>query len=169
MARPGNRRTGVEEDGAGYLCEVAVVATENNTIVTNTPCPTANFVGRSSTSSYTITLTNQGQTYLISTPDSQVDPTGADDATGTLITSDKPVAVFAGNKLANVPYAICCANPLVQEQLPVESWGKQALALSFTNRLNGDSYRVLAAYLDTLVLTKPEYHCGTIGDTHYIG
>jgi hypothetical protein len=34
-------------------------------------------------------------------------------------------------------------NPLEQEQLPVDSWGKQALALSFAGRTNGDTYRVL--------------------------
>jgi len=42
-------------------------------------------------------------------------------------------------------------NPLMQEQLPVESWGTQTLGLSFAGRTNGDSYRVLAAFSNTVV------------------
>ena len=39
----------------------------------------------------------------------------------------------------------------MQEQLPVDTWGTQALALSFAGRTGGDSYRVLAAYSNTVV------------------
>jgi hypothetical protein len=39
----------------------------------------------------------------------------------------------------------------VQQQLPVDTWGEQALALSFAGRSNGDSYRVLAAYSNTVI------------------
>jgi hypothetical protein len=42
-------------------------------------------------------------------------------------------------------------NPLVQEQLPVDTWGTLTLGLSFAGRTNGDSYRVLAAYSNTVV------------------
>jgi hypothetical protein len=152
MARPGNIRQGY--DSFGFFGEVAIVAAVDNTTVMITPSPTANFVGHSDTNTFSIVLTNQGQVYLITTPNFFGDITGSDDPTGTLVNSDKPVAVFAGTDLANVPYAYCCANPLMQQQLPVESWGKQSLALSFTNRLNGDTYRVLAAYPDTVVLTN---------------
>lgn len=43
------------------------------------------------------------------------------------------------------------ANPLVQEQMSVETWGKQALAMGFAGRQKGDLYRVLAAYSNTVV------------------
>ncbi len=36
-------------------------------------------------------------------------------------------------------------NPLVQEQLPVESWGTNVVAMSFAGRTNIDLYRVLTA------------------------
>jgi IgGFc binding protein len=42
-------------------------------------------------------------------------------------------------------------NPLVQEQLPVEQWGTNVVSLSFAGRLNGDTYRILAAYSNTVV------------------
>ena len=74
------------------------------------------------------------------------------DVTGTMVTSDKPIAVFAGANVAEVPDGNAEApNPLVQEQLPVEQWGTNVLAISFAGRTNGDTYRVLAAYDDTLV------------------
>jgi hypothetical protein len=60
--------------------------------------------------------------------------------------------VFAGATLAGVPDGgTPTANPLMQEQMPVESWGKQVLALSFACLSGGDTYRVLSAYSNTVV------------------
>jgi hypothetical protein len=74
------------------------------------------------------------------------------DLTGLRIASDKPIAVFAGAKWACMPDGATAAyNPVVQEQLPVEDWGTMALALSFAGRTNGDNFRVLAAYDNTMV------------------
>jgi hypothetical protein len=75
------------------------------------------------------------------------------DLTGLRITADKPIAVFAGAEEAYMPpYANAYAyNPVVQEQVPVEDWGTMALALSFAGRTNGDNFRVLAAYDNTMV------------------
>lgn len=130
--------------------EFGIVATANNTTVTITPSPTADLAG--SLWNNPITL-QQGQTYQINS----IDPsgTGIDDVTGTRVTSDKPIAVFAGASAAFLPVAdgnvAAAGNPLMQEQLPVESWGTQTLGLSFAGRTNGDSYRVLAAYNNTVV------------------
>jgi hypothetical protein len=130
---------------AGYAnSQLAIVATADNTTVTITPSPTADFAGH--TNAYTETL-QQGETYQINGSNY------TNDVTGTLITSDEPIGVFAGAGLAWVPDTNTAAgNPLLQEQLPVDSWGTQALALSFAGRTNGDSYRVLAAYNDTVVI-----------------
>jgi hypothetical protein len=90
----------------------------------------------------------QGQTYQVGT--SEYDYTG--DVTGTWVASDKPIALFAGASVAFVPDPnTWSGNPLVQEQLPVDTWGTQALALSFAGRTNGASYRVLAAYSNTVI------------------
>jgi IgGFc binding protein len=43
------------------------------------------------------------------------------------------------------------ANPLCQQQLPVEQWGTNVVSLSFAGRTGGDTYRVLAAYTNTVV------------------
>jgi hypothetical protein len=136
MARPA--------DVAGGSSEFAIVATMDGTTVWITPSPTADLWDHG-TNAYSTNL-DQGETY-------QIDSSNlTDDVTGTLVTSDKPVGVFAGASIAFVPDARYVeANPLVQEQLPVDSWGTNALALSFAGRLNGDSYRVLAANGNTVV------------------
>ena len=123
--------------------ELAVVATVDNTTVTITPSPTADLAGHAT--NYTETM-QAGQTYQI------YGQNDADDVTGTLVTSDKPVGVFAGASGAFVPAATnAFANPLVQEQMPVDAWGTQVLSVGFAVRAYGDSYRVLAAYTNTVV------------------
>jgi hypothetical protein len=139
--------------------QFAIVATADNTTVTNTPSPTAHLYGH--TNAYTKIL-QQGETYQINSTDMM------GDVTGTWITSDKPVAVFAGAGCAWVPDANYYAgDPLVQEQLPVDTWGKQALALSFAGRQYGDTYRVLAAYSNTVVLVNGVV-AGTIQAGEYL-
>ena len=128
--------------------QFAIVATADDTTVTITPSPTANLGGY--TNAYAKTL-QQGQTYQIS------DSSDEHDLTGTWIASDKPVGVFAGANLALVPDGnVSYENPLVQEQMPVDSWGTNVLALSFAGRLYGDTYRVLAAYSNTVVTITGE-------------
>ena len=123
--------------------QLAIVATADNTTVTITPSPTANLAGSLWTNSFTL---QQGGMCQIQSRDY------LGDVTGTWIASDKPIAVFAGAFLADVPDGgTPAANPLVQEQLPVNIWGRQVLALSFAGRFNGDTYRVLAAYSNTVV------------------
>ncbi len=136
--------------------QFAIVATVNNTTVHIAPSPTADLYGH--TNAYTKNL-QQGQTYQIRS----TDKTG--DVTGTWITSDKPIGVFAGANIAWVPdINSAAANPLVQEQLAVETWGKQALTLSFAGRSKGDTYRVLAAYNNTVVFTN-----GVAAETNQAG
>ena len=128
-----------------YLSQFAVVATENNTSVTITPSSTANLLG--STTNLTL---QEGQSYQ-----NRSSASGSD-VTGTRIESDKPIAVFAGARFAYVPAntETEAANPVVQQQLPVDWWGTNALGLSFAGRTDGDTYRVLAAYNDTVVWTN---------------
>ena len=99
--------------GANQLSpsEFSIVATTDNTTNWITPSSNANLAD-GHTGTYSVVL-NRGQTYL------NYSSNGAGDVTGTRIQSDKPVAVFAGADLADVPDANTQAqNPLMQEQLP---------------------------------------------------
>jgi IgGFc binding protein len=129
---------------SGFPSEVdrstfGIVAVEDNTTVTVTPSETAQLADM-------VIELQQGQTYQLNSDDY------SGDVTGTWVTSDKPICVFAGDTEAYVPNGnVQSGNPLMQEQLPVDSWGTQALSLSFAGRSNGDVYRVLAAYSNTTV------------------
>jgi IgGFc binding protein len=126
--------------------ELAVVGTATNTTVWITPSAAANLTN-GQTTTYSITL-NQGQTYQIDSSDY----TG--DVTGTTVTSTKPIAVFAGANLAYVPGIYTTSgNPLEQEQLPVNDWGTNVVAMGFAGRLNGDSYRILSYTNTTVTIT----------------
>ena len=129
--------------GNPYHSQFAIVGTVANTTVTITPSTTANLAGSVWTNSF---ILNQGNTYQINSSNIE------GDVTGTWITSDKPIAVFAGADLAFVPgQSTQAGNPLNQEQLPVEQWGTNVVAMSFAGRTNGDTYRVLAAYSNTVI------------------
>ena len=139
---------------SGYS-QFAIVATADNTTVHIMPSATSDIVTLVSDVDvpYDITL-QQGEAYQIYSSEfdaTRSSPRG-DDVTGTWIGSDKPIAVFAGASDAFVPDGNTGdLNPLVQEQLPVDSWGTLTLGLSFAGRTNGDSYRILAAYNNTVV------------------
>ena len=129
---------------SSYHSQLMVVAAEDNTSITITPSPTAYLDNHDSP--YVINL-SQGGTYQIISLDYYIG-----DVTGTWVQADKPIAVFAGDDTAYMPDGNTQAgNPLVQEQIPVESWGMQALSVGFAGRTNGDSYRVLAANNDTTI------------------
>jgi len=140
LARPSDVR-------APWSSQFAIVGTASNTTVKIFPSATADLATNTGSNMFTITL-QPGSTYEI------YSSYYTDDVTGTIINSDHPIAVFAGANTAHVPDGgTGAANPLVQEQLPVASWGRQALALSFGRRY-GDSFRVLAANDSTSVSTN---------------
>jgi hypothetical protein len=64
--------------------------------------------------------------------------------TGTLIESDRPVAVFAGNECANIPNqntGYC--DHVVEQILPVNTWGTEVLSVPLATRTQGDTFRIL--------------------------
>jgi hypothetical protein len=122
----------------------AIVATADNTTVSITPSTNADFVDHGN--NYYTTNLNRGQTYGITA--------NVGDITGTRITANQPVAVFAGSILTYIPTGNNAANPLAQEQIPVNQWGTNVVALSFAGRMNGDLFRVLACTNTTVTITS---------------
>jgi hypothetical protein len=142
MARAGN--TGDPNASSQF----AIVAPQDQTTVYITPSQTANIEGhQGSPPPQFSVLLQQGQTYQLRSIDDTFD------VTGTLLSSDKPIAVFAGARCANVPdQNTTFCNQLVEEQLPLNLWGNQALGVPLASRSNGDVYRVLAANNNTEIL-----------------
>ena len=67
------------------------------------------------------------------------------DLTGSLIESDRPIAVFGGNRCANIPnQGTAWCDHLVEQIPPVTTWGTEALTVPLETRTMGDTFRVLA-------------------------
>ncbi|MFW2387701.1 MAG: hypothetical protein ACN4G0_05165 [Polyangiales bacterium] len=67
------------------------------------------------------------------------------DLTGSLVQSDGPIAVYGGNRCANIPTQETGFCDHVVEQLPpVDTWGTEALTVPLATRASGDTFRILA-------------------------
>ncbi len=137
-----NVHTGVPElNGTQF----AVVATEPLTTLSITP----SFVTppHDNGFAFTLVLTNVGDVYqLRNTNDAPAD------LTGTIIESDKPVAVFSGHQVANVNSSeVFFADYIVEQLPPVRRWGREFFPVYSEGRLKGDTFRVIASADNTEV------------------
>jgi PKD repeat protein len=113
--------------------EFSVVATANNTTVSVTP--TEPVPGHpKGESSYTVKL-DLGEAYELQVP--------SGDLTGTLVTADRPVAVFGGHYCAFVPPEAGFCDHLVEQLLPTDRWGQRFVTAPLQGR-SADTIRILA-------------------------
>ena len=124
--------------GLAVGTQLAIVATQIGTTVTITPTVTTDF--HPAGVPYTITL-NEGQTYLLRNREGR-SPT---DLSGSLITSDKPIAVFGGAQQANLTTYDGTADYIVEQLPPTSAWGKTFLTVPLKTRANSDVFRILAS------------------------
>lgn len=73
------------------------------------------------------------------------------DLTGTLIETDRPVAVLNGNICTNIPSTVRACDHLFEVAHPLRSWGTSALVANLPNRPGGSIYRVVASVDGTQV------------------
>lgn len=116
--------------------EFGIVAAYDGTTVTITP--KAAFLGRQSSQPYSVVL-NQGGTYQA------ISETGyPDDLTGSTIMSDKPIAVFSGNRCAMIPdlsgVVDRWCNHIVEQLPPTDLWGQNFLVFPQAGQPKGDSF-----------------------------
>lgn len=115
-----------------FSAQFALVGTQNGTTVTITPSVTAG--GHPAGVPFNIVL-NQGQTYQLQ----------ANDVSGTIITSDKPISVFGGTRCANIPPGVLACDTVVEQLPPTATWGKSFVTMPLATRLKGDTFRFLAS------------------------
>jgi hypothetical protein len=120
------------DDGAGVVpptpSQLGIVATSDSTRIRITPSAPTKVHGRTP---HEITL-QRGETYLLQ---ADITASTAADLTGTVITSDKPIAVFSSHERATVPLSALSdagtrsisRDYLLEQLLPVEFWGKKLL------------------------------------------
>ena len=123
--------------------EFALVATEDGTTVTITPSITT---GTHEAGIPFVISLDAGQTYQLQNFGSE-----PSDLTGTLVVSNKPIAVFGGHAAANVPApAVGFADYLVEQLPPVEAWASEFVTAPLATRAS-DTFRVLASQDGTTV------------------
>lgn len=136
--------------------EFAVVATQDATTVTITPAA----AGASKPSGVTFTVAlNAGQTY-------QLANTAHADMTGTLVTSDKPLAVFGGHRCADAPSGLGYCDYLVEQIPAISVWGNTFHTSPFAGRARY-TVRVIASQNNTTFTTVPAGLIGTLNDGQF--
>ena len=132
------------------LSQTAIIATEDNTQVTITP--TVALQGKHAAGvPFTIDL-RRGDVYQLM---AEYMPSSKSDLTGTLITSNKKIAVFSGHNCAYVPASSPACNHLVEQIPPVGSWGKH-FYVGTLERRSRSTLRVLASEPNTKVFLNSE-------------
>ena len=135
-----------------YRGEVSVVAASSATNVTIVPtCTTqagTNMPTMAAGQSYTFAL----EPYQVLNIKTNQD---GGDLTGTLVTADKPIAVFSGHEAA-LSSTTCCADHLEHQMFPVSTWGDRYVATKSKARQNElDYWRFIAAQDGTTISFEP--------------
>ncbi len=120
-----------------YTPQFAVIATEDSTEVKI--LPSVNTENHVANEVYTVIL-NKGEVYQVT---AAYEKFSSCDLTGSVIRSNKKIAVFSGHQCAYVPAKIIACNHLVEQMPPVHSWGRHFYIGMFNQRSNY-TYRVLA-------------------------
>jgi Ca2+-binding RTX toxin-like protein len=123
--------------------EFSLTATQNSTTVTIVPSVTTGT--HTAGTPYNVSM-NQGQTYQLIN-----DSAAPADLSGTIVTSDKPIAVFGGHGCANIPPGAVACDHVVEEMTPTTTWGKAFLTEPLATRTGGDTFRFLASTNATAV------------------
>jgi hypothetical protein len=121
---------------AGVWVQLTVAGTQNGTSVTITPPVTTGT--HPANMPYAVAL-DQGDVYQLQ------DATAGLDYTGTLISSNLPVAVWGGDSCANVPATVATCNYITEQLWPTQWWGVNFVSVPLATRVGGDTFRFLAS------------------------
>ena len=159
--------------GWGYELSsyTSIVGAYDNTRVTFTLGGCTNCYALKEDGSYlysgkTITRTlNEGDVWLIPGIDSK------NDLTGSKIKADKPVAVFSGNQCAQIPFEVKSCDHIIEQELPIFTWGKTYLVSPIFGRKKYSIVKIFAAEPDTEVSINgvPTYTIKTAGGVRDTG
>ena len=134
---------GVEQRGSSYESEFLIVGTEDETTV-EIQVSDQTKGGKGAGGTFTILL-DQGDTYQVQARNFN------GDLTGSRITSDKKVAVFAGNKWTEVPIGCGLRDNLLEQMYAVDTWGKKFVTVP-NDKVRFDVFRILGSVDGTRLL-----------------
>lgn len=150
------KRNAFSLGGGSTPSQFAVVASEDSTVV-SIQSSSATLVNGTNSQQR---MLNKGEVYLVQ---SLITTTNLyADLTGSLVLASKPVAVFAGHQRASLPVSLfetASRDHLVEQMVPIKSWGKNAIIVPFQKAKNEmllgyDICRVMAANDNTQVKIK---------------
>ncbi len=126
-----------------YPSQFSIIGTQDNTSVTIRP--SANTKSGFLKDQLIRIIINKGDTYMVQASSEN------EDITGSYISSDKSIAVFAGNPWTGVPQDCSNWDNLLEQMVPINAWGKKFISApsAFTSY---DLYRILASEDNTKVL-----------------
>ena len=129
----------------GYQSSLAIIAQYNDTQLSMIPALNS-LIGAT-----TRIFLQEGETYLIQS---------ADDLTGMMIVSNRPIAMLSGHECTNVPTSVSACDHLVEQIPPVSSWGQLFATAPLKGRQAYDIFRILASENSTVV----EVNCSLSND-----
>lgn len=113
-----------------FATQFNIVATEDHTnVVISLTGDTKG--GRRAGETFAVEL-NQGDVYTVHGGNM---PGRRGDLTGSLVTSNKPVAFFVGHSCAQVPQDVTFCDQLLEQSPPIPSWGRQFFIGRFESKL----------------------------------
>ncbi|MEI6091964.1 MAG: choice-of-anchor D domain-containing protein [bacterium] len=74
------------------------------------------------------------------------------DLTGTYVEADKPVSVISGNFCAYVPIQVSSCDFIIEQDLPMETWGYKYHVTNFFGRKKASIIRVFASEPNTTIM-----------------
>ncbi|MEI6089791.1 MAG: T9SS type A sorting domain-containing protein, partial [bacterium] len=73
------------------------------------------------------------------------------DLTGTTVNASKPLSVISGNFCSYIPIQTSACDFIIEQDLPMETWGKKYHVTRIINRLKGSILRVFASEPNTAI------------------
>ena len=136
---------GYQEGGQVYPSEFLLVGMEDNTDVTVTVSDQTKG-GKAKGSTFTVNL-DAGETYQVQAA------SGSGDMTGSHVSGNKKFNVFGGARWIQLPVGCNFRDNLLEQMLPVSTWGKQFVTAPHAN-MPYDVFRIMASENNTEVTVQ---------------
>lgn len=142
---PGRRSNPL--DRVPRVGEFMIMATQDGTDVVVDP-RAGTKAGRSAGQQFSVRL-NRGDCYLVQ---ARATRHGGDDLTGSVISSNLPVAVLSGHMRSSIPTdSILSKDHLVEQLPPVNKWGRTYATSPFAQIVRPDAFRLVASRRNQLI------------------
>ena len=133
---------GVNNNNQNYPSQFQIIGTEDETIILIRPSAlTQNQVEPGEVINITL---NKGEAYQVQ------GASWREDLTGSYITSDKPIAVFAGARWTEVPNNCGLRDNLLEQMYSVNTWGKQFIGIP-AQYVSYSKFRIIASEDNTTI------------------